>query len=69
MLLLLRAQGVSGEDLLNTRDAEEFCRDLKAAPFVARQVLSLRDHARCDIHASFAWAVRVASREAEARTG
>ena len=39
----LRAQGVSGEDLLNIRDAEEFCRDLKVTPFVARKVLALRD--------------------------
>ena len=39
----LRAQGVNGHDLLNICDAEEFCRDLKVTPFVARKVLSLRD--------------------------
>ena len=39
----LQAQGVNGEDLLNIHDAEEFCRDLKVTPFVARKVLSLRD--------------------------
>ena len=38
-----RAQGVNGHDLLNICDAEEFCRDLKVTPFVARKVLSLRD--------------------------
>ena len=38
----LRAQGVNGHDLLNICDAEEFCRDLKVTPFVARKVLSLR---------------------------
>ena len=42
--LSLRAQGVNGEDLLSIRDAEESCRDLKVTPFVARKVLSLRDH-------------------------
>ena len=34
---------VSGEDLLNICDAEEFCRDLKVTPFVARKVPALRD--------------------------
>ena len=39
----LKAQGVSGKDLVAFQSEPEFARDLCTTPFVARKVLMLRD--------------------------
>ena len=39
----LKAQGVSGKDLIGFETEAEFVRDLCTTPFVARKVLMLRD--------------------------